>query len=378
MLSERKIMVRAGLEILVEAMEPYDFCLYSPQQLPEDIQLLQREYPMMLPKEIGEKSFNLDEDMEAPSAEKLLYSMVEPKITKRQVVGDKLSMVGVARCHFLYDMGSGALQPQDVEIEFSQLADLDHEYDKEAEASVVVAVSSLEAELLDGRIRLKCGMVGQYLISDNHNLELVEDAYSPIRTIVRKEDGIQLPAMLDRSEHNMRAETVMNIPCTEVVDTVLFADCPVVHQSSNMAELEVKGNVQVLYRDLSGLLQCSSGKWNKQLQLPADSTVNITGQVISTGISEVTCAEGQLQLTHQIEMIVESISGGEINMVSGLDLGEVVPADPARPSLVMCRKGEQSLWDLAKNNGSTVEAIKRANNIKEEPMSDRMLLIPVS
>ena len=41
------------------------------------------------------------------------------------------------------------------------------------------------------------------------------------------------------------------------------------------------------------------------------------------------------------------------------------------------RAGAESLWELAKASRSTVEAIRQANNLEEEPLDDRMLLIPV-
>ena len=48
-----------------------------------------------------------------------------------------------------------------------------------------------------------------------------------------------------------------------------------------------------------------------------------------------------------------------------------------RPSLVLCRAGEQDLWTLAKAHGSTVEAIRAANQLEGAPEKGRMLLIPV-
>ena len=64
-------------------------------------------------------------------------------------------------------------------------------------------------------------------------------------------------------------------------------------------------------------------------------------------------------------------------MVTGLTLGEVQEPDPGRPSLILYRAGKTRLWDIAKQNGSTVEAIRKANGIAEEPEPGRMLLIPV-
>ena len=58
-------------------------------------------------------------------------------------------------------------------------------------------------------------------------------------------------------------------------------------------------------------------------------------------------------------------------------MGEENRPDPGRPSLILRRAGEGSLWDLAKASGSTVSAIRSANGLEEEPLDDRLLLIPV-
>lgn len=64
-------------------------------------------------------------------------------------------------------------------------------------------------------------------------------------------------------------------------------------------------------------------------------------------------------------------------MVTGLELGEQRRLDPNRPSLILRRIGEDRLWDIAKASNSTVEAIRKANGLQEEPAPNQMLLIPV-
>ena len=64
-------------------------------------------------------------------------------------------------------------------------------------------------------------------------------------------------------------------------------------------------------------------------------------------------------------------------MVTGVEMGEQIKPDPNRPSLILRRAGSQLLWEIAKETGSTVEAIRTANGLKEEPAAGQMLLIPV-
>ena len=65
-------------------------------------------------------------------------------------------------------------------------------------------------------------------------------------------------------------------------------------------------------------------------------------------------------------------------MLSGIRAGERREPDPDRPSVIIrSRKGDESLWDIAKYCGSTVSAIQRLNKLESEPEENRLLLIPV-
>jgi hypothetical protein len=64
-------------------------------------------------------------------------------------------------------------------------------------------------------------------------------------------------------------------------------------------------------------------------------------------------------------------------MITAVELGQQKQPDPNRPSLILRRAGDQRLWDLAKDSGSTMDAIRRANGLKGDPLPDQMLLIPV-
>ena len=87
-------------------------------------------------------------------------------------------------------------------------------------------------------------------------------------------------------------------------------------------------------------------------------------------------AEGA-ELTANGKMSCDVFGEEGLTMVTALQLGEQLPLDPNRPSLILRRSGDSELWEIAKECGSTVEAICKANSITTEPESDTMLLIPV-
>ena len=63
--------------------------------------------------------------------------------------------------------------------------------------------------------------------------------------------------------------------------------------------------------------------------------------------------------------------------IGGLELGELAEPDPMRPSVVVTKAGNRTLWKIAKENGSTLDQIRSANGLEGEPNPDAVLLIPV-
>ena len=58
--SARKLMVRANLEALGEAWQPGEAQVAVPESLSDDVEILTATYPVLLPKEAGEKTFSLE------------------------------------------------------------------------------------------------------------------------------------------------------------------------------------------------------------------------------------------------------------------------------------------------------------------------------
>lgn len=381
-ISARKMMVRANVGILGEALEPWEAEISVPGELPQDVQLLRRTYPMQLPKEAGEKTFLMDEGLtmshNAVAPEKIISCHIQPRLTERKVLGGKVVFRGNGNFHMLYRGVDGQLYGADFEVPFSQFSDLDRDYDKEATASVMMAVSSLEPELQEGAVHLKCGLVAQYLVYDQQMLELVEDAYSPNRDVRVETQELTLPAVLDICRETVRAETAMEAQASRMIEASICSEHPVLRRAGDLVELEFGGTTQMLYYDEEGALRGCTNRWSDTWEHPAGSDSVVMAQIVDIAPLEMASGGGQLRAAVEMQAESTSVAQQGISMVTALDLGEMARPDPGRPSLVLRRAGEESLWELAKNNGSTVDAIRKANGLMDEPLDDRLLLIPVS
>lgn len=381
-LSARKMLVRANVSILGEALEPVQADISNAGQLPEDVQLLRRSYPVRLPVEAGEKTFAIDEEFtlpaSAPAPEKLVSYSFEPQITEQKVLGGKAVFRGDGNFHMVYQSADGQLHCHDQQLGFSQFSDLDRDYDKDAQVGTVMAMSSLEPELQEGSIRVKCGLIAQYLITDSMVLELAEDAYSPARAVEPQVQELKLPVILDQPWETVRIEATVPEYANRIVDISVCMEHPTMRRAGDLTELCCDGQFQVLFSDENGGLQGRNVRWSQSWELPVavDAEVLAMARLATRPCGSVT--GGQIGVHGELQGEAMTVAQRGMTMVTGLNFGEMVEPDPGRPSLVLRRVGDESLWEIAKGTGSTVNAICKANGLKDEPLDDRLLLIPVS
>lgn len=381
--SARKLMVRAGIGILGEAMVPGEVEVFQPGELPADVQVLKSTYPMQLPREAGEKAFVLDETLSlpasVPSLERLIRYELRPELLEQKIVGDKVVFRGTATLHVLYRGTDGQLHSWDFEIPFSQFAQLDKEYDADSAARVDLAVTSLELEQgEEENLNMKAGMTGQYVVYDRPMVELAEDAYSPVRTVVPQMSRLRLPAVLDSQTETLHAEQTVEMGGNMAVDVAFCPDHPRLYREGDKVSGELSGTFQLLGYDDNGELQSAVSRWEQGWETAASRDARVEAVVQASAKPQAAVGGGNAVM--RADMRFEAVTTAEqgLPMVTGLEIGEASEPDPNRPSLILRKAGDDRLWDIAKQSGSTVEAIRKANDLQQEPECDRMLLIPVS
>lgn len=381
-LSARKLMVRAGVSMMGEALEPVHVEVYTPGRVPEDVQLLRRSYPVTLVREAGEKGFALDEELTVPAVLGQIGQIIQwelrPEIIDRKVMAGKVVFRGAAHGHVLFRDVDGDLKCWDFEIPYSQFEDLQREYGEDADARIIPAVTGMELEILSpDRVRLKAGLVGQYVISDRSMLEVVEDGYSNSRHVTPMTEKLPLPTVLDRRTVTVKTEARTQTEGQRVIDGSFLAAQPMAARENDRAVLEQCGLWQLLLRDKDGRIQGQTVNGEASLDMPADGNTRFSAFAMPTGQPQCDVGSGQVQCRADVLADIWSYSVSGIPMVTGLELGETVETVPDRPSMILRRCGSTTLWELAKENRSTVSAILDMNGLEGEPEDDQFLLIPV-
>lgn len=380
--SARRILFRAVISVTGEALAPTQIQIYKPIDVPEDIQLLYKKYPMRLPIEAGEKAFVLDEELtlsvEADGATKLIRCCVQPEIIDKKIMADKAVFRGTAILDILCRCDDGNIARQSFEIPFSQFAELSREFGPGASLFVQMALTSAEPELLeDGCVRVKIGMLGQYVVYDSEMVEIVEDAYSTKRNVELQTEMLEIPALLEEKQERIRAEQPIDVEDEMPIDMGLLLGNPEIYHDFDNVGINLSGTFHYMSADQNNVLHGSAAPWKHMLEMSAEQKTRVYAWSQLTGKPQMAQTPEGTVLRQDVLLETRTVSAEPMQMICALTLGDMQQTDDLRPSLILCRPGEKSLWELAKENRSTMDAIRQLNELTDEPLENDMLLIPV-
>lgn len=380
--SARKIVVRATVSLLAEAYVEENSEVYNPVDLPADLFVLKKTYPVLLRRECGEKVFEMEEDLTLPASAspvgEILRFSFHPELTDQKVLSGKIAFRGSGLLHILYRSNQGELCTWDFEIPFAQYDQLDTEYEQDAKCRVLPLVTGLELDLRpDGELRLKAGICGQYEIFDVTEVTVAEDAYQLHGSLGLDFHELSLPTVLDIKQQTIPVEQCVTASASKILDTVFYPVHGHYRNHLDRGQLELGGYFTVLYMDENGQLQGKTQHWKGEHPFQAAANVNIHCNLQPSGIPRSAVASNETIIRTNLFVDVLVSAQDEISMISQIEMGEKQTPDPDRPCLILQRMGNTTLWDLAKENGSTVELIQKANNMEQAAQIGKMLLIPV-
>lgn len=380
--SARKLIVRATLDAMGEAWQSQQVFVAAPGDVPEDVAIRKEFYPALLPQEAGEKAFLMEDEISLPATvakpERILSYSLQPEIVDKKVMADKVVFRGNGLLHILYRGEDGRLYTFDYDVPFSQYAELSGEYDEEPTVSMCPCVTSLDVILGEnGELQLKAGILGQYLLYNRTMLTTAVDAYSLKRPVTPVQETLQLSAVLDQTAQIIHAEQFLQGDVQQIIDAVFYPACGQAERYEQSVRMTVPGLFQILYYNTDGEICNGVAHWEGNWNIDAAEDSKVDTQMHPVGRCSAAPGVDGVSLRGDVGLQVTTTSGQGIEMLTGLELGEFKKPDPNRPSLILCKKGKDSLWDVAKRSGSKVEAILAANQLQGEPEDERVLLIPI-
>lgn len=378
--SARRIMVRCCLQLGVNGAVRSRQTVYSADNIPREIQLRQEIYPLQLTMEAGEREIAIDEQIQLPgnypSPETIVRFSLQPKVSETKLMGSRLILRGLCSLRMVYMSEDGEVCSWDAELPVAQYSDLSGEYGSSAQCRCVPTVTGAELDRgEDGRYRLKASLAMQYEIIDRVMVSVTEDAYCPGSNVEVHTEPLCLPALLDMRTDAVELEQVIHADARQVVDCCVYTTAQAIHATEDGLSTQLRSDTQVLYLDEHGQLQGGSVRTETEWALPSEPE-NKAEMLLIPGIPNVVVGEDiRVHCDLSVQSAVYANACPE--MVRSLTVTEKPSPQQPQPALILKRSAGRRLWDIAKETGSTVEAICKANKLEQEPLDDRMLLIPV-
>lgn len=377
--SPGKLQLRCGVGLWMQAMCMQEGSVFKPAAMPEGTQVLTKKYPLRLTMEAGEKEVSVQDSISLSTDDDLqiVYTSVNPQITEKRVLGDQLAMRGCANVHLLMVNSRGELSVQDIPAHFSQIAELSDTYGNDAHADILCCVSAVETQMQEGAVTVQTGIRIQYRIEDITVAEIAEDAYCPGMSLQNTVDMLKVPSILEVGKETVNADEVCTASASQVVDTNLRAEHPRMRRTDQGIVIMDSVGAQILYRDSEGNLQGTAAKWDTEIPL-------MCSEQTLQELYPAQCTIGHAQpgmdgIRVQYELQIERMTLAEegIPMITAMAADEQMQMPGDGPSLIMRRASDASLWSIAKDCSSTVEAIRNLNGLDTNPQPGQLLLIPV-
>jgi hypothetical protein len=377
--SARRIMVRCALQLDTNALVPSKQTVFTGENIPKHVQLLQETYPLQVSVEAGEREVTAEESIllpaNAPNPETILRYYLQPRITETKLMGSRLVFRGLCSFRMVYMTQDGDFRSWDTEMPIAQFADLRGEYGDSALCRCVPVVTGTELDRgEDGKFRLKAAVTVQYEIIDRILLRTVEDAYCPGFTVDLQTEALKIPTLLDMQTDTVGTEQTIRADAREILDSCTYISAHNMPPTDSGICFQLQADTQVLYRDENNQLQYGSVRTGTQWQLPSQADNAALLQLLP-GMSGATGGDDiHIHCDTSLHCAVYGIT--TVEMIRSLSLSEK-PDAQQQPAVILKRVNGKRLWDIAKESGSTVDAICKANKLEQEPLDDRMLLIPV-
>lgn len=380
LLNPRKIQFRVGVCAAVAAYRSVTAELPTEAEPTPGLYTLTDTKTVSFLSGIEEKSFLVSDEAELPAGcppmEKLLcYSHTET-VEELKQVGGKMILQGTVRLDTLYlTAGDDAPQQQSFRIPFSQILDIAN---GKAELSTVILTSGgCYLEPLSGSdgitsLHLELHLCAQTLCRSETEIRYIADAYSLKNACRLKTDVIRTLNTARASVLRQSVRETLEAPDSpkEIVYTRVTAAFPV--RTENGASENIC--VRVLYRTQRGSLSSMSRVLT--LTFEGGGTTGMTlPETARFGEVYAAAGDGAVELRCPVELSLDAADVSELTYVSQMELEERETADETeRPSLIVIRLGEESLWTVAKKFGSTRELIESANPGPVNPGD--LILIP--
>ena len=376
LLNPRKLGVSADIQTVLQPFRRGTLSLDT--SLPEEagafVHLLREQRDVLALKTVQEKSFTIREQLQPMNDTALPRSIAGESLSFSRLETESLGTRSIVKGEA--ELRIWGLNEVDTPVSasfclpFSQLAEIGSE-----DASLILAQAEPSSVYLDwvegvgGQRSLDAEVHGvlQLRSYTGQKANYVTDAYSTRMPSAIRCGRQRVLGALERSTALLSAEETLPVP--EDAAEILAAEAKLGLLENDREHLSLPLTLDLLYRSTDG----TRAAIRRSVHLegaPAEPSARCLAVRLKGCKSAL--ENGKLKLQAQAEVQLERKQLEEYDAVSALELKEDEAWDPSEtPALSLVLPHGESLWELAREYRSSVEAIAACN-----PEGSSMLLIP--
>ena len=372
--NSRKLLIRADLGSEIIVLTPTTLELQQLDECPAGLILKTDTYQLRLPLCAAEKEVRIADEVLMPEEglgiDRLLKAQCWVELGDRRVMGDRAIFQGELKLRVMGLTEDGEFYAWTGGVPFSQYADLDCSMDEETHLSIQPILSRVEIDT-DGqpdsrRLLVNVSFTAQMVLWGDVPVCLTQDAYARGIEFHPEWQNCELSPCLDTLETDITQSLDLPADAVKLLDWTVFQD----REPAGSEEAGGNLSVNVLYYDADRQIQNKLLRRNLHLTKQSDASADwrwnlLPGDSIQQGGQLVVPLKAQQCFCQTKAM--RNLAGGSLTPKTGIE----------GPSLIV-RKTSGDLWEIARDNGSTVRAIQIANDLDQDAIPEkRLLLIPV-
>jgi len=385
MLNPRKLTLKAVLSICSNVYQKQDVSITeNAAGLPEEgIHCLIGSEERLLLSAIAEKKIVFTEEIRLSAAaeptELLLHAKVEWNTEDIKVLTNKIMLRGSAALQVITASAVGEnVAEHTYHLPFAQVVECDIA-DVHDQVTVLYQPGQLQAQLMqreDGAVFLKCSAsaTAAAMVRKKMQLQVLQDLYSTAYDTEYETEVLPLTPVWQ--------ERIAEKQCSEMAEP----DSPAVRVCSwqlhccgrRSGENTVQGSFYftVWYETVAGKIQQLCRRINVETALEATGAVRAEGRQVSVTVDAI----GNLKMDFCAVFTACAAQKTACRQISACILDKKNPRKPLRQASLILRAVEEgeSAWSLAKQYGTTQQAILAANRLTEGDalLPGRLALIP--
>jgi|GEM_PF-5135879 len=384
--------IRAGAEVSIRA----DF--YSKEQISitESIECsegctletLKKTITMQNIAAVCTKGFTLNDEVRVENLEgqigTLLSSNSAPVITDYKMINAKVVVKGQIATQLIYTSVDDALSAKTAEftVPFSNIIDVDRGGD-DCEICVSAYLKNSQVTLLEAggqsQEDLSVGYTVelQVLVTEPETVSPIVDAYSPDCRI--SETREEIAYFCTYKEETEKTDFLATLTPEEPAVQIVYATLqPVSLTLQSDGTLLLQGTANVTYLAENNELYEVSGKEEFRIASEPGKTQSPLMAPLVENIVTRILSNGSIELSATVESRFSESASCKVQQLSAVD-GDDMTEEKGDRSRIILRYPDsgETLWDIAKKYGTTMDSIRRANGMETDRLEgDTMLLIP--